>query len=207
MELIKNIIDKMGWETFLDSIESEEGDIPLGPTVLYDPELAARVFTRWTQIVDKITDFDRDVNTTLSDQGKLLSYWRGFTFEEYGALFNKSITSEEFAFYPVFNQVRRKQGGINFEKQRHFYQSQYSYEKEDYVRLLVEEGFDSFLTFFFGAINRLTALLPIKKLRQHMLVVGSSGSGKSVLLRTIFHRLQKKHQNYITTHRSARRFK
>lgn len=196
MELIKNVIDKMGWESFLDSIESEEGDIPLGRTVLYDPDLTAKVFTRWSQIVDKVTCFDKEVNGTLSKQGKLLSYWRGFTFQEYGALFNQSITEEEFPFYPVFNQLRRKQGGINFEKQRHFYLSQYTYDKEDYVRLLVEENFAPFLTFFFGAIGKLSALLPIKKLKQHMLVVASSGSGKSQLLRSIFVRLQKKHQNY-----------
>ena len=192
-EKVLNIID---FDKKLSSWQSFEEGISIGELVSFDPELVDWVFQVWCQIVDKIIKIDKEAFGQPTSSARLLLYWRGITFQEFGALFNPSITEEEFPYYPVFNQLRRDRGGINFEKQRYYFISQYEYDKEDYVKILCETGFQPLLNFFLTKRARLSAFIPYTALLRHTYICGPTGSGKSVLLRTLFYHFQRKYRKH-----------
>lgn len=212
---IPNLLLESDISKILAHFQSEEDGVSIGELVSYDPDVISALMTIWCQRVDKVIKMDKEVNGSHTHYSKIALHYRGFTYEEYAALFNPNISEEKFPDYPVFNQLRRDKGGINFEKQRHYFTSQYEYDKEDYTKILCENGFEPLLSFFLSTRVRLTAFLPHGALMAHTYVGGSTGSGKSVLMTTLFYRLQRKYKKYslvlIDPHGSlaeaARRFK
>ncbi len=150
----------------------------------------------WCRRVDKIVALDREVHSINSWRSEKNLQYRGFTYLEYEALFNTNIKPNEFVYYPVFQQLARKKGGINYEKQRTYFTSHYQLNKHEYVRILTEQGFDSLLNFFFGKLSKLNAYLPLKKLFMHTAIIAPSGSGKTVLMESMFFRMTKKYKKY-----------
>lgn len=192
----ENIIKPKELERLFSLHGIGENNISIGELVSYDTEIVKKVMLLWCKRVDNIVEMDKEVFNQPSRHARYLLYWRGFTFEEAGALFNPNIAEEQYPFYPIFNQLRRNKGGINFEKQRYYFMSQYEYDSEDYVRLLCENGFEPLLSFFLTKRAKLSAFLPHSALLMHTYIMGPTGSGKSVLMRTLLYRLQKKYRNY-----------
>lgn len=195
MQFFKNIIRP----NELDSILGESGiedSISVGHISVFPPQKVIRLMELWCERVDTIVQLDIEVNGTPSEKARYLQAHRGFTYLEYLDLLNHHIEAHEFPYYPVFNQVRRRQGGINTEKQRYTFTSRYTNDEEDYVKLLLEEGHQMVLDFFLGALGQFRVLLPLKKIKQHTLVVAPSGTGKSELLRVMFYRLQRQYPKF-----------
>lgn len=195
MQFFENIIRPYELDLIL-SPSVDQDTISVGNVSDYDPEKVKRLLELWCERVDKIVELDIEIHGQPSDKARQLMHHRAFTYFEYLDLLNHHIQEHEFPYYPIFNQVRRSRGGINTEKQRYTFTSRYTNEQEDYLKLLLEEGHDSMLKFFFGELGKLSALLPLKKIRQHTLVVAPSGTGKSELLRVLFFRLQKKYPKF-----------
>lgn len=175
----------------------EEDGISIGEVSSYNAERVIELLEVWCRRIDKIVKLDQEINafsTWISDQAL---YYRGFTFEEYGTLFNSNIQPQEYCFYPVFGQLRKERGGIINEKQKALFNLRYEYNEEDYVRILLEETkVEPVLRFFFGKFGKLSAFMPLIKLKQHVHICAPTGSGKSELMRTIFFRLQSKYSKF-----------
>ena len=196
MNFFGNLIRQSDLNHLLGSVYNYDEGIDVGKLVSYDPEIVFALMRLWCQRVDNVIKMDKEVNGGPTKYSKIAIRWRGFTYLEYASLFNPNITEEEFPFYPVFYQLRKGKGGINFEKQRHYFTSQYEYDPEDYVRLLTENGFKPLLDFFLNQRAKLAAFLPHSALLMHTYIMGPTGSGKSVLMRTMLYRLQKKYRKY-----------
>lgn len=195
MKFFKQIAKVTNLDFISDPTYSDEG-IEVGELVTYDTNIIISFMKVWCQWMDRIISIDKDAHDQPTSFSHRANYWRGFTFEEFGALFNKHVDKEEFSYYPVFNQLRRDKGGINFEKQRYYFTSRFDYDQEDYIRLLIESGFKPLLDFFLSQRAKLSAFLPHNALLMHTYIMGPTGSGKSVLMRTILYRLQKKYRKY-----------
>ena len=194
MQVLKKIISQEEIDQIFKVLD-EEG-IAIGELTDFDPEKVKNLFNLLASRLDKIIALDKDVNgipTWISQQALT---WRGFTYDEFGALFNTRIDESEFPYYPVFSQVRKSKGGITFEKQRQSLLAKYNFDDESYIQLLCDGGYRNVLTFFFGTWAKLSALLPRKKLHMHTYIVAPTGSGKSELMRVLFYRMQKKFKKY-----------
>ncbi|MEM1283573.1 MAG: DUF87 domain-containing protein, partial [Chlamydiota bacterium] len=176
--------------------ETKDDGIPIGRVTDVDLDTLKGLFNIWCSRIDRCIALDLEANLRPSSRTDLLYAYRGFTFSEYRALFNTHIAPEEFAHYSIFTQVRKDKGGITSEKQRLDFTLNYQLNDEDYIKLLVKEGYKDMVDFFYGQIGRLSASLPLKKIKQHTLVIAPSGSGKSELLRTMFYRIQKKYPKF-----------
>lgn len=196
MKFFSNLIRPTDLDHLLNKIYGFEDGINTGDLISYDPLVVLPLMRLWCRRVDNLIKIDKEVYGHRSRYAHIANSFRGFTYEEYEALFNKHIIEEEFPFYPVFNQLRRKEGGINFEKQRSYFTSRYEFNEEDYVKILCENGFEPVLSFFLSQRAKLSAMLPLKALFSHSYVVAPSGTGKSELLKHIFYRLQKKYPKY-----------
>lgn len=196
MTFWENLIPLSDMDRILDEVYEEKEGLLLGKLVSYDSDAVLPLMRLWCQRVDNVIKMDKEANGKPTQYSNIAILWRAFTFEEYHALFNPNIIEEEFLFYPVFNQLRKDKGGIKFEKQRHYFISQYEYDPKDYVRLLCENGFEPLLSFFLTKRAKLSAFLPHSALLMHTYIMGPTGSGKSVLMRTLLYRLQKKYKNY-----------
>lgn len=183
-------------EILSDSPLHGQNNISIGIVSGHDPEKVKKLMELWCQRVDTIFQMDIEYHGFPSEKAKYLNAHRGFTYFEFLDLFNEHIEEQEYPQYPVFNQLRKRKGGINTKKQRYTYLSRFDANEEDYLKLYLEEGGTVLLNFFLGALGRLHAQLPLSKLKQHTLVVAPSGTGKSELLRSLFYRIQKRYAKF-----------
>ncbi len=184
-----------------DEVKSIFGDlktkgIQIGELNYFEPEKVKSLMNLLASRLDKTIQLDKDVNVQPTWRSQEALSYRGFTYEEYGALFNSKIEEEEFPFYPVFNQVRKTKGGVTFEKQRQALIAKYEFNEQDYIRLLCDEDYKSILDFFFTTRAKLSILLPRKMLQRHTYIVAPTGTGKSELMRVLFYRMQQKYKKF-----------
>ena len=92
--------------------------------------------------------------------------------------------------------MNRKQGGILTEKQRADFTSTLIHNEESYIEALRQAGIEPFLTTFFSQLAKLSALMPLSKLKMHLYLCASTGSGKSELMRVLFHRMVRKYPRF-----------
>jgi len=196
MDFFKNILSAEEIKRAITELKGNKETISLGTVTLPDPKTIISLMELWCPRVDTVVNLDIDVNGTPSDNAKFLNGHRGFTYLEYLDLFNDYIEEHEYCHYPVYNQVRKRKGGINTKKQRYTYLSRYKANEDDYLELYLEEGGKTVLKFFLGQLGRLSASLSLRKIKQHTLVVAPSGSGKSELLRAMFYRMQKRYPKF-----------
>jgi hypothetical protein len=168
---------------FLDT--QGEDSIALGQIEHLDFTHIESFFSVWTHRIDNLISLDKSLHGHYTNYSDHLTKIRGFTYSEYSALHNFSITSDLFAFYPIFNILAISKGGINTEKQRADFTLKFQLDEDDYIKCLLENGAKDVLNFFFG--GRLKAYLPLPKLKMHSYIVAPTGSGKSELIRAIFY--------------------
>lgn len=197
MEFFTEIIRQNELEKILSySPLHGQNNISIGIVSGHDPEKVKKLMELWCQRVDTIVQMDIEYHGFPSEKAKYLNAHRGFTYFEFLDLFNEHIEEHEYPQYPVFNQLRKRKGGINTKKQRYTYLSRFDANEEDYLKLYLEEGGAVLLNFFLGALGKLHAQLPLSKIKQHTLVVAPSGTGKSELLRSLFYRIQKRYSKF-----------
>ncbi len=172
----------------------ESDGIPTGDITSFEFENIEKFYTIWTLRIEKLIKLAKDTKGDYTQRLGHLAKIRGFTYEEYTALFNSFIPTENFPFYPIFGILGAKKGGISTEKQRADFIHQYQHDEECYIKCLLENGAKDVLNFFFG--GRLKAYLPLPKLKMHSYIVAPTGSGKSELIRAIFYELQKKYDKF-----------
>ncbi len=191
MDFFKNIIRPEEAEE-LFCLHAKEDTLSIGELVDVEIEHTKKFMMVWCERIDKLVSWDEDVNGHRTSYSKSALKWRGFSFDEYMALFNPHIVPEQYPFYPVFNQVNRRKGGINTEKQRRDITFRYELNDDDYYRLLIDQGYGLVVNHFVREILRPMARIPIEKLFMHLYCVAPTGEGKSVLLETMLFGLQKK---------------
>jgi hypothetical protein len=196
MEFFKNILSAEEIKRAITELKDGKQTISLGTVTLPDPKTVISLMELWCPRVDTVVNLDIDLNGSPSENAKYLSYNRGFTYLEYLDLFNDHIEEHEYSHYPIFNQARKRKGGINTKKQRYTYLSRYQANEDDYLELYLEEDGKTVLDFFLGQLGKLSAALPLRKIKQHTLVVAPTGSGKSELLRAMFYRMQKRYPKF-----------
>lgn len=179
----------------LFSLTHEIEDIPVGMLVDIEPQMLKKFMDVWCLRLDKIIQLDLDVNGMATAITHNLLAVRGFSYDEYVALFNTHITPDEFPYYPVFSQLNRHKGGINTEKQRLDFTLHYELSDEDYQRILREQGYAQAVNHFIQYVVRPHATIPLSKLFMHLYCVAPTGEGKSVLLETLLYTLQQKHKD------------
>jgi len=176
--------------------ESNES-ISIGELSSYEVEPVKRLMSIWCNRIDKLIEIDKDVNNgKVSWRSHFFIEWRGFTYEEYSDLFNIHILPDDYPFYNVFSQLNKENGGIKSEKDRAALQSNLTYNEESYIEALRQAGIEPLLKTFFSQLAKLSALLPLRKIKMHTLICGSTGSGKSVLMEALFHRMVKKYPKF-----------
>ena len=178
--------------------EQETGGISLGRITNREAGYLISCFNIWVKRIDTLIQMDKDRNNGEPTQvSHRMNKYRGFTFHEYHPLFNKAISDpSEFHKYPVFNQLKfRNRRGVRSERDRTFFISQLEYNEEDYVRCLYTFGFETVCEFFFG-FSKFNCYFPLSKMFQHILISAPSGSGKTVLLETLFFRMTHKYKKY-----------
>jgi hypothetical protein len=182
-------------EEFENLLNLQEEGIPSGEIEGFDFDDINKFYNIWTVRIEKLIklakDTFREVDAPHAGQ---LAKIRGFTFEEYSALFNMHILPEDFPFYPIFSALGANKGGVNTVKQRTDFTLKFQLDEDDYIKCLLENGAKDVLSFFFG--GRLKAYLPLPKLKMHSYIVAPTGSGKSELIRAIFYELQKKYDKF-----------
>ena len=183
---------------FADFLNHLEDCIDIGERADVDLDLFIKFMEKWTKRIDYLTRIDKSVHGRHTKYTAIISRWRAFTFRELAALFNKAIDEKSFPFYPVFSQLQ-PEGGINFDKQRFYFLTQYNYDREDYLRILEENGFSDLISFFLADRRkraRLRAMLPYNMLMMHVYVCAATGWGKSTLLMTILYHIQKRYKKH-----------
>lgn len=183
-------------EKILNDEETEA--ITIAEEVDPDSDVIKRFFRVWCHRVDKIQKIDKMLHGDSSTSTNLIINWRGFTYKEYGMLFNASLPPEKFFEHPVYHQLNRsdnrRKGGIKTVVQRDNFTLEYSYNEDDYVKLLAASGFTPLIRFFLR--GRLPYRIPLKYMLMHTYVVAPTGAGKSELLRYMFYQLQKKYPTF-----------
>lgn len=177
--------------------ESANDGIEVGKLSNFDAEIVVQLMDIWCKRIDKLIEIDKTINNNVpSWRSHLANRWRGFTYTEYQALFNIHISETEFAYYPVFAQLRQDKGGVNSEKSRADLLANYEYNEEDFIRILCKNRFEPLLNTFFSQFAKLSALMPLDKLKRHVYICSPTGTGKSELLRTMFQRMVTKYPLY-----------
>lgn len=172
----------------------ESDGIPAGEVTSFEFENIEKFYTIWTLRIEKLIKLAKDTKGDYTQRLGHLAKIRGFTYEEYAALFNSFIAPENFPFYPIFSILGAKKGGVSTEKQRADFTHKYQHDEDSYIKCLLENGGKDVLDFFFG--GRLKAYLPLPKLKMHSYIVAPTGSGKSELIRTIFYELQSRYEKF-----------
>jgi|GEM_PF-3195212 len=150
MEFFKNILSPEEIKRAIVELEESKETISLGTVTLPDPKIIISLMEHWSSRVDTVLKLDIEVNGAPSENAKFLNYHRGFTYLEFLDLFNDHIEEQEYPHYPIFNQVRKRKGGINTKKQRYTYLFRYQANEDDYLELYLEEGGKTVLDFSLG---------------------------------------------------------
>ncbi len=109
-----------------------------------------------------------------SPQYRAFFYERGFTYQEFQVLFDAEIEEDSYFQYPIFEFLQ-----IQSNAQRRHYTRRYQENTLSYVELLQA----SQLQIFQALQSNMRALLPIETLREHMAIIGGTGTGKSELMK------------------------
>ena len=183
-------------DKILGNRKKEEG-IPIGKNTKEDLDYLIACFNLWTKRVDTVIKYDRSVNGKESWISHKAIRYRGFTFHEFEAIFNAAINDpSEFHHYPAFNQIRyRDKQGIRSERERIFITSQLEYSKESYVLCLETFGFNCLLEFFRGFCD-FDVGLPLEKMYQSIAIIAPPGSGKTILMESLFFNMTNKYVNH-----------
>lgn len=174
--------------------------VTIGDFASFNVEMVKRLMQVWCNRMDTLIRLDKEANQgNPTWKSHFASTWRGFTIVEYFDLFNIHIRTEDFSFYPVFAQFRKKQGGIVSAKQRAYYQSLLTQNEESYIQALMLAGLEPLLQIFFTEVVSYNARLPLRKILTHIYMAASTGSGKSQLIRVIFREMieQFKHFSFV----------
>ena len=108
---------------------------------------------------------------------------RGFTFKEFLSLFNTRVAADAHDWHPIFEVLM-----IDLEEHRKALIRGFDPTEKDYL-LLLSQLKNCPPTHFFS--REFPAEIPLKQLEKHSYIVGSSGSGKSDFLRSLFYFIQK----------------
>ena len=199
---MKNIVEKLIQEhelhaLFFDHVDQDQTGIKIGVTQNLNVDLIIDFLNLYTPRVDKCIEYDLELNKgSLSSLGQKANSVRLFTFAEFQDLFSSHVLPEEFCFYPIYGQLRKRgKIGIDTEKEREEFTSKYTNDKEGYLQALCENCDESFREFFFEWM-KYAALLPLRMLRMHLWILGATGSGKTWLLTLIFYRLVRKYKKF-----------
>lgn len=196
-DLITRLISPQEANDILElKIEDIEA-IELGELANFDTHTVIRFFEVWCSRIDKIIEIDKELNKGIPTwRSHSANRWRGYTYLEYQDLFNIHIEAEQFSHYPIFSQLRKQKGGINTAKQRANFTSKLDCNEESYLTSLCENSFEPLLNAFFSQFAKLSALLPLDKLKRHTYLCSPTGTGKSELMRVLFHRMVKKYPKF-----------
>ena len=196
---IKKLIRPHEREAIFTNGQPKEEGVEIGEFQELDPEIIDSFFSLMCPRIDKLLEYDMELNNgSLSNLGQKALSIRGFTFAEFQDLFSSHISEAEFPFYPVFGQLKKRgKVGIDTLKERDDFISKYENEdlQKSYLQAICENSHPSYHEFFFEWM-KYSALLPLRFLRQHMWIVGSTGSGKTWLLTLIAYRLIQKYKKF-----------
>ncbi|MEO1262358.1 MAG: DUF87 domain-containing protein [Bacteroidota bacterium] len=202
MNSLTNIINKLilphEQEAIFGTGQAIKKGVRIGEIVELDPKMLNLFFSLLCPRIDKLIEFDLETNNgSLSQYGQLALAIRGFTQAEFRDLFSKFILENEFAFYPVFGQLKRRGKIVETEKDREYFISKYNHEEveQNYLQAVCENMHPSYHEFFFEWI-KYAALLPLKMLKMHSWIVGATGSGKTWMLTLIAHRMINHYKKY-----------
>ncbi len=194
---IEKIIQPHEIATITELSDEIQSSVSIGEFTSFDSQAVTRLMSLWCNRIDKLIEIDKEVNEGVpSWKSHFAIKWRGFTYTEYYALFNIHIPPDDYSFYPVFNQLNKDKGGVVTEKQRADLQSNLTYNEESYIEALRQAGIEQLLKTFFSQLAKLSALLPLRKLKMHTYLCASTGSGKSELMRVLFHRMVRKYPKF-----------
>lgn len=196
--ILQKLISIEELQAIFGSEEKEKNGIKIGEVVTYDPILIDQIFSILTQRIDKLIEYDLEINNgSLSEYGQIALSIRGFTLPEFRDLFSKFISVDEFVHYPIFHALKLRGKPILTEKSREEVLAKYSDNdvQENYIKALCESGYQQHYQFFFEWI-KYSVWIPLSKIKQHIHIVGATGSGKTWLLSFIGCMLLKKYPNY-----------
>lgn len=151
--------------------------IPIGQTVTPPMKGFQEFMRRWTYRIDEKMLKVREgspIYMTLKNE-------RGFSYEEYKLLFS-SIDEEKYHLYPVFDAMMVVSRDMLVELRIHFDESEEGYFRA--LQYCVQNREMKGLQYFMG---KMSYELPLDDLKRHAYISGSTGSGKSQLLRIIFY--------------------
>lgn len=109
---------------------------------------------------------------------------RGFTYDEYKILF-KEIPEENYKHYPIFEFLRIPSKLALIEHRLGMEEN-----LESYFQILDKAFHDTNRTGVDFFLKSLRTKLPMQELQRHCYISGSTGSGKSELMRLLFYHLQ-----------------
>lgn len=148
-------------------------------------------FELWTAQIDKkVKASQLLLDEKYSELYRRLIYERGLTYNEFMTLFDGEIEEEEYPHYPAYEFLQ-----ITTKEERKYLVNKYERNVESYCKL-IEDSKLMGAAFF---LKRLKSQLPVSSLKKHCYIIGKTGSGKSMLMLTIFYHLQKlsdKKQHY-----------
>jgi len=193
--LIKIIPDHLLAEIFFES----NNRIELGFKIGYNPLLIQKLMNVWVPQLDKLIRIELNLNAAATSwRYKRLKTLRGITYEEFLDLHNSKIIEEDFVFYPAFQYLNSKNGGIITSKIRTDFINKYSDTVEGYAMALESDSGGEVVECYFKKWQEKVTKLSIKKLFSHACIIAPTGSGKTVLLESILYNLTKTNSNYST---------
>ena len=161
----------------LDSLLNKKTGIVLGEMMKMPDDQVNNVMKEWTSRVDSMI-------TRVSDDSPLQKLYineRGFTYEEYLILF-KNISEEKYHIYPVFRSLMIMDKDFLIDFTTHYDDTFLGYTKA--LNFCFDVRKATALSVLF---SNLKYICPISELKRHTYICGSTGSGKSQLMRLMFY--------------------
>lgn len=169
-------------EDFLSHMGYNQG-IPVGETVK-PPMKELKSFLRlWTKRIDAM--LHNDIIKEGSTIYLLYENERGFTFEEFKLLF-ANVDEEKYDLYPIFKALQIPNKDMLVELLTHYENNDEGYFEA--LKLCIKRRKMQGLPFFF---TRMNYEIDVDHLKRHAYISGSTGSGKSNLMRILIHWLQR----------------
>ncbi|KAA3636349.1 MAG: DUF87 domain-containing protein [Bacteroidetes bacterium] len=130
----------------------------------------------------KLRKVDILTGTNNSNYHDQLIAKRGFTFDEYLWLFDGGLDERQYHNYPVFNFLK-----IVTDVQRRYFTARYERTTEDYLKLIQKIKNPTIESFFSG---KLGFYVPISDRKRHTIILGATGSGKTVMAKNLYYHTQ-----------------
>lgn len=168
-------------EEVFSSVFGQQEGISLGQFTTPPLESFAEFMALWVAAIDERLSFVEKYTPPYF----LLFTNRGFTYNEYKLLF-KEIQEEKYKYYPVFEFLRipSKDALVDF-------RLDVEENLESYFQILTKTFHDTNRTGIVFFLQKLKTRIPLGELQKHAYISGSTGSGKSELMRLLFYYLQK----------------